>query len=136
MEQDLQQLEVALVTAHERLTQVTKEVESLEGKKDYLLLRDRNSQASQTLQVKEARKDKQTILFEKDTSTKFSISQDSISTIRKALIVILGESEVLLRNENLSEEGQKQLKQVKAQVWRVNAVLLALECGKEEESEE
>lgn len=93
MEQDLQQLEVALVTAHERLTQATDEVESLEGMKDYLLLGDKTPQASQTAKIQEARKDKQMILFnDEDSNRNLAVSQEEIDVIKRHLTDIQSRS--------------------------------------------
>jgi len=63
------------------------------------------------------------ILFEEDSSKKLEVSQDRILTIKNALTIIIGEAEILLRNENLSEEGEKQLAEVKSQAWRINDLL-------------
>lgn len=51
-------------------------------------------------------------------------SQERIAEIRNALAVILGNTELLLRQEErLSEEGKERLEEIKKQVWRINELL-------------
>ena len=134
MKQDLQQLEKELIAAHQDLEMVTKGVEELESRKDYLLLGEQISQASQIGEGEEARKDTQMILFEKDCSQKFVISQEQIETIKQYLVIIIGQTKILSNWEiGLSTEGQKELTAIENHGLHINQIIEGLK-KKENES--
>lgn len=60
----------------------------------------------------------------KNNSRKKQISQEIIAQIKNALTVILGNAELLLRQEEgLSEEGKERGEKIKKQVWRIDGEL-------------
>lgn len=130
MKQDLRQLEVELIAGHQELEMVTKRVEELESRKDYLLLGEQISQASQTGEGEEARKEKQMVLFEKDCSRTFSGGQ--VEEIKNALTIICLSADLLLtQEEKMSAESKKRVEMVKREVWRIDGILTQKEKDKE-----
>ena len=60
----------------------------------------------------------------KDKSIKgYIISQDSVLEIKNALQIILGEAQLTVREEKLTEQGQKNMKVICRTVFRIDKLL-------------
>ncbi len=53
----------------------------------------------------------------------YIIGQDSLEQIKNALQIILGEAQVTVRKEKLTEQGQKNMKVICRTVFRIDKLL-------------
>ena len=59
----------------------------------------------------------------KNDTKGYIISQDSVAEIKNALQIILGEAQLTVREEKLTEQGQKNMKVIGREVWRIDKLL-------------
>lgn len=74
------------------------------------------------------------ILFEKDCSKKFTITQEQVDTIRNSLVKIIGQTKILVDFEQaLSREAEKDLEVIATEALWIHRIL---EKREEEEEKE
>lgn len=50
-------------------------------------------------------------------------NSEIVAEVKNALAIVLGEAELTLRFETLSQEGKERQETIKAQVWRIDKLL-------------
>ncbi len=60
-----------------------------------------------------------------------------VEEVRNCLTIILWNAELILENENLTEQGREEIKKIERTVWRINQLpFLKLEARKEKNENE